>query len=604
MKKKLELEHGAPCGVLTAYRERGNYLQRLEQFEKAIQSYDEALAWHNNDVRSLLGRSVARAKATQYSGALQDVARAIELDPDNITAKQIRAQTEYEKCSFERSLVLAHRGKRLRRFPPDFAECARHAEETIRECAGKSASGMMKLAIPLLKNMEMRSASDTGVAHAQRRSRVPAHTTHEVQEVSYTDQQKLRQTSRRMACKYLGRMAHDRHFLDGLCGDERLASANKRGSELLLELARKGAADLGKRQEVLRERRPMYAAEAAESAARARLSNKRQEHLTRTQKQHTTNAKRLLQTAEKVLEQRDTAKCLENAEFAMEQIARIPARLLPRKEKFMQELYRIVATAFLDQKRVGSEMSESSRECRAFVLLGLGVSREPSRDSVLQARPPPPRDAKRRLTTLERRWAAARGAERCYVAHELARLHLDLKQPQRARYYAYKCRADARAANQRLWLLNAAFVFARCNIQLNNRNEAKAALLEAAGWARQFGYSDVSAFLDTCATVSTEGEVEAEEEPLQRREKAMVSLMQDDDLKSAAKHLFKRMSMVPTTRRFSVMPGQRSVDTGATGAAGAAGATSRRVSIMPNVKPPTTVTQNKKTVVGFQDFDV
>lgn len=23
MKKKLELEHGAPCGVLTAYRERG-----------------------------------------------------------------------------------------------------------------------------------------------------------------------------------------------------------------------------------------------------------------------------------------------------------------------------------------------------------------------------------------------------------------------------------------------------------------------------------------------------------------------------------------------------------------------------------------------------
>lgn len=55
-----------------------------------------------------------------------------ELAPENLTALQIRAQTEYEKGAFERSLVLAHRGSRIRRLPPDFAECARHAEETVK----------------------------------------------------------------------------------------------------------------------------------------------------------------------------------------------------------------------------------------------------------------------------------------------------------------------------------------------------------------------------------------------------------------------------------------------------------------------------------------
>lgn len=48
-------------------------------------------------------------------------------------------------------------------------------------------------------------------------------------------------------------------------------------------------------------------------------------------------------------EKHDTLKCLEAAEFGMEQIARIPARLLPGKEKLLQELHEIVAEAFLDQ---------------------------------------------------------------------------------------------------------------------------------------------------------------------------------------------------------------------------------------------------------------
>lgn len=102
-------------------------------------------------------------------------------------------------------------------------------------------------------------------------------------------------------------------------------------------------------QAVLRERRPLYAARSAESEARARLSRARKERLGHAQKQHEVDAKRLIRTAKTIFEEHDTTKCLEAAEFAMEQISRKPANLLPDKEKFLLELYNLVANVFLDQ---------------------------------------------------------------------------------------------------------------------------------------------------------------------------------------------------------------------------------------------------------------
>lgn len=48
-------------------------------------------------------------------------------------------------------------------------------------------------------------------------------------------------------------------------------------------------------------------------------------------------------------DERATAKCLEAAEFGMEQISRKPGNLLPGREKFLNQLYGIVAEAFIDQ---------------------------------------------------------------------------------------------------------------------------------------------------------------------------------------------------------------------------------------------------------------
>ncbi|XP_049868931.1 uncharacterized protein LOC126368815 [Pectinophora gossypiella] len=602
MKKKLALEEKPLFNVVTVYRERGNYLQRHEQFEKAIHAYTEALRWNDSDVRSLLGRSLARARSTHYAGALEDAARAAELEPENLSALQMRAQTEYEKCAFERSLLLAHRGQRLRRFPPNFAFVARIAEETIRECVNRNARKVLS-SVSFIRRLEFKMADVDQYAPKVviRQSRMHSNPTPQYQEMNRVEKHKARHMSRLMASKYLERMAHDKYFLQKLHKDERLISANQKDSLKLQELATCALTDIEKRQEVLRERCPFYAARASESAARARLSETRKKQLKRAQKQNIIDANRLLAAAEAMLEKRETAKCIENAEFAMEQISRKPANMIPGKEKFLHTLQNIVANAFLDQKRVSSRMSESDREKRAFALLGIALSREPSRDSVLKVRPPePPRDAKRRLRALEMALSlSARPSERCYLLHELARLHIDTKQSIKARFYAYKCQAEARAASQRLWLLNACFLLARGHVMSNNRPEARASLIEAASLARSYRMPEVAEFFDTCINVSTEGEVEITEACIEKREKAMVGLMQDDDMKSEAQHLFRKMSTLPAQRRFSILPGARIEDKGYQGS-------KRRQSINPAAAQPTVspIKDKDRHPLGFQDFDI
>ncbi|XP_075973214.1 outer dynein arm-docking complex subunit 4-like [Anticarsia gemmatalis] len=603
IRKKLEFEERPICNAVNVFRERGNYLQRLEQFEKAILSYNEALRWNSSDVRSLLGRSLARVKATHYAGALADAAQAAELEPENCKAMQIKALTEYEKSAFERSLVLAHRGQRLRRVPPDFAECARCAEETVRECAGKTASKVLATAVTLLSQVDMKreTIDENAPKSPTRLRRMEPQQALQVQEISLAEKQKAKQISRLMASKYLERMAHDKYFLTALCKDERLVSANKQGSQKLQELAHKALADIEKRQAVLRERRPMYAARASEAAARARLSAARQLQMKRTQQQHATDARRLIQTAQAFSEERDTTKCLEAAEFGMEQISRKPISLLPSKDKYLQELHDIVANAFLDQKRVRETMSESDRERRAFILLGMMVSREPSHDSVLRVRPPaPPRDAKIRVRNLERFLVTSmKRSERCYLLHELARIYVDTRKSMKARYYAHKCQVEAKAGNQRVWVLNGLFLLARCHLLQNNRPEARAALMEAAGLARTYGYSEVAEFYDTCVEVCLEGEIiTTQDATVEKRRKDLVNLMQDDDLKSEALHLFKRMSLVPASRRFSVLPGSRVEDNVPASAA------RRRQSIIPTAARPTTIARRKTHPLGFQVFDL
>ncbi|KAJ8960376.1 hypothetical protein NQ314_006066, partial [Rhamnusium bicolor] len=126
-------------GFQTLFRELGYYISRLELYEKSLKFFDEALRNTPNDKRALIGRSRARAKACQYEGAIQDINKALNLDPDDLVVLADKALNTYLSCEFEEGLVQNTRLIPIRQKPDHFAMGVMHCSNAIENCVGERA---------------------------------------------------------------------------------------------------------------------------------------------------------------------------------------------------------------------------------------------------------------------------------------------------------------------------------------------------------------------------------------------------------------------------------------------------------------------------------
>lgn len=119
-------------GFQTLYRELGYYISRLEQYERALDFFDEAIRNNPNDRRALMGRAWARSKACKYQGALEDIREALKLDLDDLAMLAHKALNTYLNCEFEDGLVQNTRSIPNRKKPDCFQMGAMHVNCLIR----------------------------------------------------------------------------------------------------------------------------------------------------------------------------------------------------------------------------------------------------------------------------------------------------------------------------------------------------------------------------------------------------------------------------------------------------------------------------------------
>ncbi|XP_013139770.1 PREDICTED: tetratricopeptide repeat protein 25-like [Papilio polytes] len=160
-------------GALTVYRERGAYLRRLEQFNKAKASYDEAYNSAPEDVRLLIGRSQVCSDAVQPIQAYTDAQLALKLQPRNMVARNMQARAMYTMSDFERSVVINYRGYRLRRYPPYFIEGINQGVETIQDCIGVNAGRVMVDFLPIIKRSAIAVVDEDEPEKQSHVSRIP-----------------------------------------------------------------------------------------------------------------------------------------------------------------------------------------------------------------------------------------------------------------------------------------------------------------------------------------------------------------------------------------------------------------------------------------------
>ncbi|CAG4965893.1 unnamed protein product [Parnassius apollo] len=408
-------------GALTVYRERGAHLRRLEQFEKAKASYDEAFKSASEDVRTLTGRSQVCSDAVQPVQAYSDAELALKLEPSNMIARNMQARAMYTMSDFERSVVMNYRGARVRRQPPYFTEGINQGIETIQDCIGVNAGNVMVDFLPLIKQSEVAVIDEHEPQKQLHVSRIPH--PERKRKLTQMEARKHATLARVLAMKYLGPMAYDKFFLQRLTEDPRLQSANSKGSILLKNIVKEALRSLSERQEMLRTQRPYYTIKLAEKAESKHQNKYKEAILIREREISARSAEILLKQIEKSLREKRIMDLMTYAERLQTFLDSKTPRTLPDKEIYIDRLYRAVGEGYLSQHRLSYRLSERGNRRRIAFLMGLPVGRPTSFDSVLGNYPHKFIDIKQAtakvMTALE---MCENSTMKCWLMYELARL--------------------------------------------------------------------------------------------------------------------------------------------------------------------------------------
>ncbi|CAH2054525.1 unnamed protein product, partial [Iphiclides podalirius] len=540
-------------GALTVYRERGAYLRRLEQFEKAKASYDEAFRNAPEDVATLTGRSQVCSDAVQPVQAYSDAEIALQLEPANMIARNMQARAMYTMSDFERSVVMNYRGARVRRQPPYFTEGINQGVETIQDCIGINAGNVMLDFLPLIRKSEVGVVDEHEPQKQLHVSRIPRQ--EKKRKLTQMEARKHFTLARVLAMKYLGPMAYDKFFLQELTEDLRLQSANSKGSTELKNIVKEALRSLTERQDMLRAQRPYYTIKLAEKAE-SKHQNKYKEAMLVTEREiGARSAEHLLKQIEKNLREKRVMNVMSYAERLQTFLDAKTPRTLPDKEIYIDRLYRAVGEAYLCQHRLSYRLSERGNRRRIAFLMGLPVGRPTSFDSVLGNYPYKFIDVKQATSKVAASLEMCENSTmRCWLMYEMARLLSTQKNYALAKFYAKRCQREAQEISNVTWWLNGLFVLMSGDMQQGNTNEVRIQVEEAYEYSKKLQDPEqVQAFLSKCAEMMADAVTADERKAIEQRERQILGVM-DDVQRVETRVLFKRMSIVPTGRRFSVLP--------------------------------------------------
>ncbi|XP_049878831.1 outer dynein arm-docking complex subunit 4-like [Pectinophora gossypiella] len=543
-------------GGLTVYRTRGQYLRRLEQYDKAEIAHNEAFKIAPEDVRNLEGRALACTDAFMPQQANANADLALSLEPNNLIVKNVKANAMYAQCEFERSVIMCYSGQRLRRRPTYFTDGINQGEAVIQNCVGKYAGNVLVNNLPLILKREQAHLQEHKTVKSMHKSRIPKVETKKHLTQLQTRQHEL--LSRVLAMKYFGPMAYDKFFLEDLLVDPRINSANAKGSNEIREIIKETLNTLRDRQEMLRAQRPYYAIKLAEQTESKHETRFRRQILINEREINKRQAEHLMRHVEKCMRNHHTNELRIKAERMQSFLDSKTPRTLPTKDYYTDRLYRAVGEGYLAQHRISFRASERSNRRRVAFLMGLPIGRPTSFDSVIANYPFKYIGTKEAVHNVT---AALETCEnsymKCWLMYELARLLTKQKNYAMAKFYAKRCQREAQEIGSVTWWMNGCFVLIGGDMQQGNQNEVRVMVEEACQWLSEIKDNErLHGFLEKCADISAEPLVSDDTKAIARREIQILNAMEEGTRKQI-KLLFKRMSLLPNGRRFSVLP-QRS----------------------------------------------
>ncbi|XP_043483411.1 outer dynein arm-docking complex subunit 4-like [Leptopilina heterotoma] len=499
------------------YREWGCRFTTLKQFVKAIEYFIKSMELSDgNDLKTLLGLTSALTSIHKYKAAAKIVDMCMKTDPNNYKVIWARIETLYKITEFEESLIYAYQGRRLRPFP--FKWGIYQANETIEDCVGNNTSSIvLKELYPWIKEMEhfFKQLNAQGDQIKDEFEGIDENKSKfKVNDTTLKKEAYLRKHQSFVAEIYLRSLAKDKHFVEEILQRAEIWSANKESSRELENLAKLCFTRLHNRQEMLRVRRPLLA-----ERIKTLLDNNSQ-------------------------------------------------KKLPIKNECLEKLYNIIALTYIQSRDLSKIKDEEMKKIYLKHHIGIKVGKLPRDEDIGWV---PTAKKKKALQEIKNRLAMTNNfLELAWIFHDFSKLLMEKNSYEWARHYARKSRDNSLEINNEFWFINATHLLLRIEIHQNNITEAMDAALMALSCARKlkeenrktFSFFDYLVdFYQGIIEILNETDVEkmAFVDNIAIREQLIVDLM-PIELKPKMDYILRRMRVIPSNRRFSIMPGCKPID--------------------------------------------
>ncbi|CAH1259901.1 unnamed protein product [Diabrotica balteata] len=585
-------------GYQTLWHTIGNYMARLEQYEKSLPFFDEAVLKCPNDKKTLIDRGKVRGKLCNFEGALEDINKAIKLDPKDLVSLAERSEAVYLSCEFEDAIIQNYRLLPLRQKPDHFSMGIRKCSTAIENCLGPVAGSPLRDYFLIIRKLAWLETFNAGkrVAFVAKNKKIkkPKRKRREKKKIDdeetfdsklqikdsiYSNQTDnfvvppLNQSfnffplqnyttniENYMAETYLERMYREKVFVKELLKKPGLNCPNQEGVKKLRTIAKDCYKTVYDKQEALRTRRPFYNVKYQQAFISGNLKDRLEAELQLHQENTKKEADKIVARLEKALAANNLIAVIDLSEKLKKYCDSKSKRLLPDKHIYLSKIYDMIRDAFYSVNRLNPDQPRWHQDKRILVALGQPISKEPSRDSVIASYRAPLLDFAQQIKMFEDRLEAAEDdIEMLWYYHELARYNLLAKKYEVAKSYCTRCVLLAEKNNEYQWYINGTVLQMRVCIKLMNKNDAIIEANKGIIIAKELHDKNLEKYLLRCIHVISDLEFDDHtgRKQLQKRQEKILALMQSDKIKSEFSHLFRIMSAQPDSRRMNIIPGMR-----------------------------------------------
>ncbi|XP_040291742.1 outer dynein arm-docking complex subunit 4 isoform X1 [Bufo bufo] len=455
MAEEADGEQGPPRSSFTTYMAEGEQLYQKGEYDKARESFSNALDTQPTEKHCLVARSKCFLKLGDPESALRDAEASLQEEKDFFRGLYQKAEALYAMGDFEFALVFYHRGYKLRPELQEFRLGIQKAQEAIENSVGTPASVKLenKKGMAFLSKQE-----ESKKAKQKAPAKVPKK---DPKQQKKADPLKSQKTARQL----LGELYNDMEYLETLLKDEGLVKGNTRSGLKLQDLILSAITYLDTRTEFWRQQKPIYARERDRRILQQKWNRERNKPSDRNQYIYEN-----METIATLLSNGNAEGSYKKARQVLKTIQ--TWRDDPDKQELIGYLYSCIGNAHMDMGQMEEALQSHKKDLQIANESNIPEAKSRALDNIgrVYARIGKFQEAVK--VWEEKIPLASSSLDKTWLFHEIGRCYLELELFEEARDYGVRSQQEAEEAEDVEWQLNASVLVAQAQVKLKDYQSA------------------------------------------------------------------------------------------------------------------------------------